>query len=225
MKKVKWIFIVFFVIFSLVVTFVNIFGETSNSQNTNTANSTIKLSKLEKALKEITKINDESIINLSGQLKDVGVETINNIEYEPFFDNEYSQGSKAYRLSIGSINNLILHIDDQGKIYDFHFVENYMYRDGEKVGHISDFTISNKEQSELQIKSQKVITSILKAPSTAEFPNILEWKFGKQDGVTIVQSYVDSQNGFGAMIRSEFQLKIQNDKVISLIFDGEEYIQ
>ena len=51
----------------------------------------------------------------------------------------------------------------------------------------------------------------LKSPSTAEFPGLFE----KADHITelgndeyLISSWVDSQNGFGAMIRSKFSCKI-----------------
>lgn len=97
-----------------------------------------------------------------------------------------------------------------------------MYKDGKVLSKINDYIVSNEEATTLQIKSQEVIKSILKAPSTAKFPNIFEWRFAKQDGVIIVQSYVDAQNEFGAMLRSEFQIKFKDDQIISLIVDGKE---
>ena len=72
-----------------------------------------------------------------------------------------------------------------------------------------------------------VIKSLLVSPSTAKFPNILHWKFAKDKGILIVQSYVDSQNAYGAMIRNYFQFKIDTkvQKITSLIIDGEEYMK
>ena len=40
-----------------------------------------------------------------------------------------------------------------------------------------------------------------------------------------MQGYDDSQNGFGATVRSTFQVTYKNNKVTSLIFDGKEYIK
>ncbi|SHH55063.1 hypothetical protein SAMN02745135_01174 [Caloranaerobacter azorensis DSM 13643] len=82
------------------------------------------------------------------------------------------------------------------------------------------------EQTDLQIRCQNVIKSILKAPSTAKFPNITKWYFGKDREKIVVQSYVDAQNSFGAVVRSNFQITFtaSGDTIISLIFDGVEYI-
>ncbi|MDU0478352.1 hypothetical protein QVA66_03750 [Staphylococcus chromogenes] len=44
----------------------------------------------------------------------------------------------------------------------------------------------------------------LKSPSTAKFPSKRNWKFTPIDGGYKVTAYVDSQNSFGATVRSDF---------------------
>lgn len=53
------------------------------------------------------------------------------------------------------------------------------------------------------------------------------WGFNKKDGIVTIQGYVDSQNSFGAMIRSKFQVKYNEKKemMTSFIFDDEELIK
>ncbi len=60
--------------------------------------------------------------------------------------------------------------------------------------------------------TKSLITSILKAPSTAEFPGgwldpLEGWSLSKPAGKVIAGSYVDSENSFGAMLRSKFQVE------------------
>ncbi|HGS9087754.1 hypothetical protein I6A86_08825 [Clostridioides difficile] len=51
--------------------------------------------------------------------------------------------------------------------------------------------------------------------------------FSKNKEEIVVQSYVDSQNSFGATMRSEFQIIFTSDgkDVKSFIFDGKEMIK
>ena len=59
--------------------------------------------------------------------------------------------------------------------------------------------------------AKQAIVSVLKAPSTAEFGNYTVKNYGKtSEGNTIytVEVDVDSQNGFGATIRSRFKISI-----------------
>lgn len=50
----------------------------------------------------------------------------------------------------------------------------------------------------------------LKSPSTAEFPNSKTANIQRgADNIWIVSSYVDSQNSFGAMLRSNWVIRLQ----------------
>jgi hypothetical protein len=119
-----------------------------------------------------------------------------------------------------------LYLNPDNTVSVIRYGENELYANGSVVSSLSDYTFTWNEQSDLQILCQKAIKSILKSPSNAKFPNITKWAFGKEDGKIIVQSYVDSQNSFGAELRSEFQFILSADDhtITSLIFDGEEMI-
>jgi len=64
------------------------------------------------------------------------------------------------------------------------------------------------------VMCQKPVERLLRAPASAKFPTM-----GKQDvlsihsgnGVYLVDGYVDSQNGFGAMLRSNWECKIKQN--------------
>lgn len=82
-------------------------------------------------------------------------------------------------------------------------------------------------EGEACVEAQQYVIQILKSPSTADFPTF----FGCSvvdlgDNKYKVTSYVDSQNSFGAKIRSHWSVIFQtfNDnqqkKLIQLIFDG-----
>ena len=65
--------------------------------------------------------------------------------------------------------------------------------------------------------AQKAVKSGLKAPSTAKFPDCVfeahkyEIRASEDSKRISVQGYVDSQNSFGAMIRSEFVVFLINE--------------
>lgn len=61
--------------------------------------------------------------------------------------------------------------------------------------------------------SQLFVKDRLKSPSSAEFGYGEDQVFQKNDSTFIVESYVDSQNSFGAMLRSKY--------VCTLYFDQE----
>ncbi|MBS3956046.1 MAG: hypothetical protein KGZ40_00720 [Clostridiales bacterium] len=63
--------------------------------------------------------------------------------------------------------------------------------------------------TEIKARTEILIKAILKSPSTAKFPGSFlspldGWGFEKESGEVRVSGYVDSQNSFGAMLRSQF---------------------
>ena len=55
------------------------------------------------------------------------------------------------------------------------------------------------------VMAQEFVTDKLRSPSTAKFPWVASYDAAKYiDGKWHVKSYVDSQNGFGAMVRTEW---------------------
>lgn len=66
---------------------------------------------------------------------------------------------------------------------------------------------TNGDESGACIVAEKLVTQNLKAPATAAFPDACS---ASQSGRTwTVASYVDSQNGFGALIRTSFVIKME----------------
>ena len=63
--------------------------------------------------------------------------------------------------------------------------------------------------------AQEIVSNNLKSPKSADFPSLWsdEVKMQRNKDMVIVQSYVDAQNSFGAIIRSQWQVEF---KVIDL---------
>ena len=72
------------------------------------------------------------------------------------------------------------------------------------------------DEIDLHIQAQQFVLQGLKAPSTAKFPAVpyeavkinTPESAENNDGVYRVRSYVDSQNSFGAMIRSDWTVEM-----------------
>ena len=56
---------------------------------------------------------------------------------------------------------------------------------------------------------QEVVKNSLKTPSTAKFPNKSEIKIIKDKEVYTIIGYVDAQNSFGAMIRTNYSASVK----------------
>lgn len=70
-------------------------------------------------------------------------------------------------------------------------------------------TLTSEETSFFVEFSKTIIKANLKAPSTADFAGSFwspyeGWEYSRDGSVVMIKSYVDSQNSFGAMIRTNF---------------------
>ncbi len=66
--------------------------------------------------------------------------------------------------------------------------------------------------------TQDMVTGVLKAPSTAKFPTS-DWRVTVANDIVTVSSYVDSQNSFGAMIRSNFTAQYRHSTKTLVYFE------
>lgn len=185
-------------------------------------------SKMVKEIKNSISVNNEKAQEIEDILKAVGINEIDDIKADESLNEIEGVGSKGYRIkaSFSKNNNIILYVDSNNKVICIRWADKDFYRDGKALLNFDDYLITWDEQNEYNIDAQKRIKALLKAPSTAKFPSINNWKFGKDNGIVIVQAYVDSENSYGAKLRSEFQIKYDSNKnVVSLIIDGVEYIK
>lgn len=77
--------------------------------------------------------------------------------------------------------------------------------------------------------AKETIKKVLKSPSTAEFVDVKAYELSNLKDVWAVNGYVDSQNGFGAMIRSQWEVQLdyrdgKGGTVKSILFDGEKIL-
>lgn len=63
------------------------------------------------------------------------------------------------------------------------------------------------------VRAERAVKERLKAPATATFPDCFrqEVRATPDRGTVYVKGYVDSQNSFGAMLRSTFVVKLQRN--------------
>lgn len=205
-----------FTFFLMVLMRENSGGKENSSENADS---------LSEKFMEITAEQGNDIDNV---LRGCGIEKIETLEHDELLDNAHFEGETGYRIAINdTVKNIIMYLDTDMKVYSLRYADYDLYINGETVATLQDYTFTSSEISDLQIRCQEIVKEILKSPSTAKFPSILQWGFAREKNIVTVQGYVDSQNGFGAEIRSDFQLIIDTDMDViqSFIFDGEELMQ
>lgn len=77
---------------------------------------------------------------------------------------------------------------------------------------IEDRSLNGKESYYYTI-AQEIVSNNLKSPKTADFPSII-WSpsdigMARNKDLVVVQSYVDAQNSFGALVRSKFTVQFR----------------
>lgn len=184
-------------------------------------------------LRNATEMSTEKEQETNKILTEIGLNTdIVKIEHDELLDGIYSKDGKGYRADFrlegnSGVKNVTLYFNRDNDLERVRYNTKDFYKDGKVVDIIKNHIILPQEESEYVIFCTNNIKALLKSPSTATFPNITHWRMGKKDGKVIIQSYVDAQNGFGAMIRSDFQfiIDLKTNKVTSLIFEGKEFIK
>lgn len=172
-------------------------------------------------------VTDEQASDIEKVLSDCGIEQISSIEHDELLDNAHIDGESGYRLKTGNIDNIILYLSPDKSVNQIRYADYDLYIDGSTTTTLQDYTVSKDELDKYQYLCQEKVKEVLKPPSTAKFPNYVEWGFKQEKNIFTVQGYVDAQNSFGAETRSNFQFVIDmdSDTIQSFIFDGEELIK
>ena len=177
-------------------------------------------------LQSVTMSTEEQTQQIESILKSCGIETVESIQSDEFGDNLYGEGSKGYLISTKNANNIRLYLNADHTVNCIVYSGKDLYADQTVQQNLNNFILTINEESNYKYWSQEPVKSILAAPSTAQFPGITEWEFSKDPDTfnVTVSAYVDAQNSFGAMLRSEFQFVWNGDSIQSFIFDGEKII-
>lgn len=172
------------------------------------------------SIEGITPEQNQAVVDA---LNECGITEFKSITHDELLDNMETEGEKGYRVSSNGIDNIILYLID-GEVTQIRYADKTLYEDGTAVNTIASFTMTSSEEVKYITAAQNVVKSVLKAPSTAKF-STLDTDVWKDDGLVTVRSYVDAENSFGAMMRSEYKIVFDGDTPISFIFDGEEYLK
>lgn len=116
----------------------------------------------------------------------------------------YEISEKEYALKVAA---------DNDGIYSVRCGSYEMY-DGETVHYtVQDIALRDIDGNEAyySVIAKEIVSSYLKAPSTAKFPFLTEFRMQRYGDIVAVSGYVDSQNSFGAMIRSEWVVQFETD--------------
>lgn len=93
------------------------------------------------------------------------------------------------------------------------------------IDNYQDYSLGDLGITYYMSLAEEYIKSILKTPSTAKFPSKIkdykDWNISRYKDVLAISTYVDSQNSYGAMLRSYFtvQISISSDDLLYVLFN------
>lgn len=164
----------------------------------------IVLNNLKKALGD--KVGDEAYDILINQIGFTNLEYIEN-----------TAGTGNHTMSSSECNFILTAFPDD-KVYRI-FQPNggaVFYEDDTvkmTVGELKDRAINYNDMSAYYIMAKSIVESGLKSPRSSKFPSIVtrpeEIAMSKNGDIIAVQSYVDAENSFGAMIRSKWTVQFE----------------
>lgn len=99
-----------------------------------------------------------------------------------------------------------IRFDSDYKVCRIYAGDTDIYNNGAVVGDVNDILVSSIQYVTLCNAAQSDVSNYLKSPATAVFPDVLgdDWTVARDSDFFYVSSYVDSQNGFGATLRTTF---------------------
>lgn len=118
---------------------------------------------------------------------------------------------------------ITIYLNESGQVQTIRSGDVLFYEDGEVKGLVKDFVIEDSMRANLKSWATEAVQKCLKSPASAEFPGGFltpyeDWSFSRDGSTYTVSSYVDSQNSFGAMIRSYFTAKFECGESTTLTY-------
>ena len=157
-----------------------------------------------KAIMNGTGLNEKDAQTAFEVIKSVGFTQV-----EEFKLTSEADTTKAYRASLGYTDSFVV-IFEGNKISEIYFGSITLYDQtaGGVLDKITNYTLTTTEKSTFIYLTQENVKQFLKAPSTAEFPDVMfnlsEWRISRQKDIVWVQSWVDADNAFGVKLRNKF---------------------
>ena len=131
---------------------------------------------------------------------------INYKNIESFVNNinSYSFAYEGYSFTVKLNEKNINEVKSGGVI---------LYEDNKIIYKLTDLTIDPYKKITLKDVAEAKVKAILKAPSTAKFPGTwlspyTDWTISRKKDKFYIASYVDAQNSFGVLIRTDFSMVV-----------------
>ena len=210
----------FLVVIMIIVGVVGFSNAGKKSDTNSTSSSTV--ADFVDDIKAVTGFEQETANAIKSRLDSAGLRGYKSITLNSS-DDEYS-----YYEIVTAQKSFIMTLTKQGEIDElnikFAISSPPLIVDNVVEHCYSEYTITDSLKNTLRLECQLQLEKILVAPSTADYPAISKWTYGKdwETGYIYVSSYVDSENAFGAKLREDFKFGFKildyNAETYSIVF-------
>lgn len=175
------------------------------------------------AFTSISNLTNDEAKTIINDLKSVGVKEVEKVSVVG--NQSDAVGGASFNISYkGYTVTLIVINKKTDSIYSGDIT---LFENGKVVNDINDYIFDTADEGKFIYYAEEYVKQCLISPSTAKFPGLVlernEWKVSRKKDVVTINSYVDSQNGFGAMLRSNFiiQISYSTNECLYLELNGE----
>lgn len=184
---------------------------TSENSSTKYSTTTTVLSAEEKASIEASEFEEEHGVpeklfnTISAACKEIGITGVDYLEKE----NDWANGER-FSLSYEGFE-FVVYLNRDRTINSINSGTTKYFENGKAVRNANDHIYTIDQKIQIKIWAEDAVSAKLKAPSTATFANSGEWSYSRDKDIFTAVAYVDAQNGFGMMTRSNFAVRIKWD--------------
>lgn len=200
---------------------INVVDEKESEENQDT---------IQKNLSNIG-LNDEQIISAKDILTKIGITEMNSFERHL----EENDVLNAFSFNANGYNFIITINAPDNSVFSVSSGTLELYKQNEiEPRNVEDWTLNDTEKAYMIQIGEGLVKECLKSPSTAKFPGSFlmpydGWGMSQEGLIYKISSYVDSQNSFGATVRSNFYIEFTYDengefKLLKFTLDGKSML-
>ena len=158
------------------------------------------------ALKLYADLSEEQAQKVINDFKKVGIST-------PIYFESLSSNStdKSFKFSNDKISGTLVVSNGKTSYISSGGVELFNSKKGGALANIEDYYLSSYESNYYKGMAEQHVKQYLKTPSAASFPDLTDtsaWIVSRYKDTVTVSAWVDSQNSYGAQLRSDFVIQM-----------------
>ena len=183
----------------LCVTLILTLGIPENEKEQNLSNTAL-------LIQDACNVTKEQAIAIEEILESCEIVSIQEIQHDDMLDDMFNTGDTGYRIQSQGVKNIILYLNSQKEVIVIRHASIDIFAENTCKLKFSAFYLNTSQATKLQIAAQNGVKSTLRTAESAKFPSITDWSFHRdaETNIVTIKSYVDCENLFGAMVRSEF---------------------